>query len=209
MCANGAQRCLTSSGLKRKQNRSDVFLREFLDRRGAGAATPDGSPSRCGLKAVAFVCMGIMWVLVDLYTKSLFADVKVGQLVAGPFAGIFDIRLVHNRGAAWGMLADSTFALGVFSAVMCGAAFVYFLFTVKRASWLETIGLALVVGGGVGNAIDRFVQGYVVDFIEATFIDFPVFNVADIGVTCGIVLFMLGVLMSGAHIEDSAAEKAE
>ncbi len=184
-------------------------MREFLDRQGAGEAVIDGPPSRSGLKTVAFICTGIVWLLADLYTKSLFSDVKVGQLVAGPFAGLFDIRLVHNRGAAWGMLSDSTLALGVFSAVLCAVAFVYFLLTVKRASWLEAIGLALVVGGGIGNAVDRFVQGYVVDFIETTFIDFPVFNVADIGVTCGIVLFMVGILLSGAHTEGAAAEKTE
>ena len=53
-----------------------------------------------------------------------------------------------------------------------------------------------MVAGGIGNALDRFTLGYVVDFIETTFIDFPVFNVADIGVTCGFVLFVLGLLLS-------------
>ena len=54
----------------------------------------------------------------------------------------------------------------------------------------------VVVAGGLGNAIDRFALGYVVDFIEPVFIDFPVFNVADIGVTCGFVLFFAGMLWS-------------
>ncbi len=56
--------------------------------------------------------------------------------------------------------------------------------------------MALVVAGGLGNAIDRFTLGYVVDFIEPVFIDFPVFNVADIGVTCGFVLFVVAMILA-------------
>ena len=52
----------------------------------------------------------------------------------------------------------------------------------------------MVVAGGIGNAIDRFLMGYVVDFICADFIDFPIFNVADIGVTCGFVLLFIGLM---------------
>ena len=66
----------------------------------------------------------------------------------------------------------------------------------------------LVVAGGIGNAIDRFSQGYVVDFIEPVFIDFPVFNVADIGVTCGFVLFLVGVIVSWRHEDRLSAELA-
>lgn len=55
--------------------------------------------------------------------------------------------------------------------------------------------MGLVAAGGIGNAIDRFALGYVVDFIQPLFIDFPVFNVADIGVTCGFVLLVLSLLL--------------
>ena len=61
---------------------------------------------------------------------------------------------------------------------------------------LQMAGYALVLAGGIGNAIDRFVQGYVTDFIEFSFIDFPVFNVADIGVTCGFALIVICYFLS-------------
>ena len=64
----------------------------------------------------------------------------------------------------------------------------------------------LVVAGGIGNAIDRFSQGYVVDFIDLAFMDFPVFNVADIGVTCGFVLFLVALVMEWRH-EDALRAK--
>lgn len=71
-------------------------------------------------------------------------------------------------------------------------------------SALGALGLSLVVAGGIGNAIDRFTLGYVVDFIEPVFIDFPVFNVADIGVTCGVALFIASLIiemLKASHAE--------
>ena len=78
---------------------------------------------------------------------------------------------------------------------MCIAIALFFLFLSKNISIPETIGMALVFAGGIGNAIDRFAQGYVVDFIHFVFIDFPVFNIADIGVTCGMVLFLVSFIL--------------
>ena len=75
----------------------------------------------------------------------------------------------------------------------------------------ETVGFALVVAGGIGNAIDRFLLGYVVDFIEFAFFEFPVFNVADIGVTCGFVILIIGLIVdfSKGDESDKEATKAD
>ena len=61
----------------------------------------------------------------------------------------------------------------------------------------------MVVAGGIGNAVDRFANGFVTDFIEFSFIDFPVFNIADIGVTCGFALLIIGIIVSGRGGEAS------
>ena len=65
------------------------------------------------------------------------------------------------------------------------------------------------VAGGIGNAIDRFTLGFVVDFIEPTFIDFPIFNIADIGVTCGIILFIVSLLIHERTEAKRAARGSE
>ena len=104
--------------------------------------------------------------------------------------------LVHNTGAAWGILAGNTMALGAFSAIVVLVLAVYFLVNAKTVNLFQTVGFGLIVAGGIGNAIDRFVQGYVTDFIAVTFIDFPVFNVADIGVTCGVVILFIGLMLA-------------
>lgn len=173
---------------------------------GAPGAGPAASPScRAGGGVVRrfalFAAAALVWVAADQLAKAHFdgGAYAVGEVVAGPFAGLFRFQLVHNTGMAWGLFGDSTFTLGVFSLVVCAAVAVLFCCIARRASVPEALGLALVLGGGVGNAIDRFAQGYVVDFIDLVFMDFPVFNIADIGVTCGFVLFVVGYLVRDAR----------
>lgn len=145
--------------------------------------------------AKIFAAAVLAWLVLDQLSKAFFNGYELGEVVAGPFAGVFELRLVHNIGAAWGIFGGATTALGVFSLLVCALLLLY-LFVLEPASpKLATFGLALVFAGGVGNAIDRFALGYVVDFIEPVFIDFPVFNVADIGVTCGFVIFFISLLL--------------
>ena len=160
-----------------------------------------GVSSRPAASILALFCsVAVIWVIFDQLTKVYFeGSYELGQTSAGDF-GLFRFRLVHNTGMAWGLFGDSTFALGVLSCVVCVAILVAFLlwprFAGHRLNWLETLGLALVFAGGLGNALDRFIQGFVVDFIDFTFIDFPVFNVADIGVTCGFVIIVIGFVVA-------------
>ena len=144
----------------------------------------------------SLVLLGVagVWLALDIATKRMVADGEVGQLLHEGIPGLLDFRLVHNTGAAWGILGDSTFALGVFAIAFCAVLLVVAYLRREQAGLFEVVGFGLVLAGGIGNAIDRFTNGYVVDFIEATFIDFPVFNVADIGVTCGFVIIIIAVL---------------
>ena len=141
-----------------------------------------------------FAAVVLLWLAADIATKAVCNGYGLGEVIAGPFLGLVQFRLAHNTGAAWGMFDDSTFALGVMSLLVCAALTAYLIATAKRANLVEVVGIALVVAGGLGNALDRFTLGYVVDFIDTTFIEFPTFNVADIGVTCGFVLFFVGML---------------
>ena len=162
-------------------------------------------------KRVLFVVLAAAWVALDAFTKAQFHGGIVGRVVFGPVLGLFDFRLIHNTGGAWGIFSDSTFALGVFSLAVCLIASIYFFIASKHMNLFETVGFALVVAGGIGNAIDRFLLGYVVDFIEFAFFEFPVFNVADIGVTCGFVILIIGLIVdfSKGDESDKEATKAD
>lgn len=160
----------------------------------SAAHTANGK--KTAANTASFFAIVLVWVLIDQFSKSRFVEMAPGGVLAGPFAGIFDIRLVHNTGGAWGIFAGNTTALGVFSLVVCAVLAAYFFWQRGEINALQTVGIALIVAGGVGNAIDRFTLGYVTDFIEFSFIDFPVFNIADIGVTCGFALLFIGLLLS-------------
>ncbi|MEG0476698.1 MAG: signal peptidase II [Raoultibacter sp.] len=157
--------------------------------------------------ALVFAVVALIWLTLDGVTKAFFESTQtLGQVMPASEWGLIHFRLVHNTGAAWGMFGNATWLLGALSLLVCAALLVYLFVLAPRSSTPEVIGLALVFAGGLGNALDRFLRGYVVDFIETTFMDFPVFNVADIGVTCGFVIFIVFLLI---HEKKRAAQGSE
>ena len=149
-----------------------------------------------GRKLILFIVVSLVWIAFDRVTKIWADGVESGTVLVDDIAGLFNFVLVHNTGAAWGMFSNSTFALGIFSLVVCAIILiVLFTYLRKEGSMVQVFFLALVFAGGLGNAFDRITYSYVIDFINAKFISFPVFNVADIGVTCGIVLFLIATFV--------------
>lgn len=146
--------------------------------------------------AVFFV-LALTCLLCDIFSKQYFVQAfAAGEVSKESFLGVFQFSLVHNSGAAWGIFGDSTAILALLSLVVSVLILSYFIYISKRANLGETMGLAFIIAGGIGNAIDRITLGYVVDFIEFSFIDFPVFNIADICVTCGFAILLLGIFYS-------------
>jgi signal peptidase II len=105
--------------------------------------------------------------------------------------GLFHIVYVENTGAAFSILQGKRVFLIVFAALMLTALIVYIFLKRKSAPPMLLTGLSLVVGGGLGNLIDRVLFGYVVDYIEFQPFSFPVFNIADISVCAGCGLLFL------------------
>ena len=113
---------------------------------------------------------------------------------------VFNIVRAHNRGAAFSMLdAASGWQRWVFSALAIGvsAALIVWLKRLERGATLLAAALALVLGGALGNVIDRLRLGYVVDFIQVHWQQhyFPAFNVADAAITVGAGLLLLDALL--------------
>ncbi len=107
--------------------------------------------------------------------------------------GILDFVYVKNKGAAFSFLAHKEYGivvLSVISVLFC-LAVIWYMLKKKPKSKLLIISLSLMVGGAAGNVIDRIFRGFVVDFIEVQFINFPVFNIADIAITIGAVLIII------------------
>jgi signal peptidase II len=117
--------------------------------------------------------------------------------------GFFDLTHVRNTGAAFGMLNNMEFAykpvvMVVVALVALGAVASYAL-TLPTTQRIARYGLALILGGAVGNLIDRAAMGYVVDFVDVYWrgVHFWAFNVADSAITVGVALMLLDVLGVG------------
>lgn len=142
-----------------------------------------------------FFALAVIWLLLDRVTKGVLdASLSASGSVA-VIPGLFKLELVHNHGAAWGIFGGATIGLALLALIVCVAIIVFLIKMGEKSGILTIVGASLVFAGGIGNMIDRIVNGYVIDFISVDFIDFPVFNVADIGVTCGIVLFLIGLML--------------
>lgn len=157
-----------------------------------------------------FIPIVVVWLVLDQASKLFFnGSYHAGQVISDPILGIFRFHLVYNTGGAWSIFSGATWALGAFSLVVCIVLAAYLALTPQHPNAGELVGVSLVVAGGIGNAIDRFTLGFVVDFIEPTFIDFPIFNIADIGVTCGIILFIVSLLIHERTEAKRAARGSE
>jgi signal peptidase II len=130
----------------------------------------------------------ILVFLLDRVSKLLI-------LKGMPFSGkLVSFVMVHNAGAAFGILQGQRFFLVVFS-VFAILFICYYVFT--RHAMLnigQILGLAMICGGTAGNLFDRVGYGYVIDFIKLNFVDFPVFNVADMFINIGVALVLIGLL---------------
>ncbi len=107
--------------------------------------------------------------------------------------GFLRFTYVENKGAAFGMLSEHRWVFMSLSCVALAAIAVY-AFWKKPPSFTERFSLGLILGGGIGNMIDRVRFGYVVDFIDFQFIDFYVFNIADAAVCIGCAILFIWML---------------
>lgn len=137
-------------------------------------------------------------VLLDQWTKWLIVkNMEYAERIAiwDPLFGILSHR---NRGAAWGMLEGQMWLFSIVTvAVIC--AIVYFYHKEAKGKPVFQVGLMLLLGGAVGNFIDRLFRGEVVDFVDVLIpiinYDFPIFNVADAALTIAVVVLMIGLIM--------------
>lgn len=129
-----------------------------------------------------------MVIIIDMVTKFLFEG---HSFVLIP--KVLSVTSLHNYGAAWGIFDGMTWLLIVLTVLFVAAIVTFDIFK-KIDSPLYSVGIAFIVGGAVGNIVDRIAFGYVRDFIEFTFFKFPVFNMADSFLTVGVVLLLIKVI---------------
>ncbi len=155
------------------------------------------------------IIVALAVVIADQVGKAIVSANMELYSEAGFIPGVISFYHTRNTGAAFSMLSDKQWVFMVLSAVMI-AAISWFLVKHGKRHALLTVALALILGGGIGNMIDRIRLGYVTDFLRFDFVDFAVFNIADSCITVGAVLLGVYILFFEPKVEKRlAAQKAE
>lgn len=121
--------------------------------------------------------------------------------------GVVEFRYVENTGAAFSLLSGKQEFFIILTVLMVAVMIFYLVRYRNRSGVWMRMGMAAIMGGALGNFIDRLFCGHVIDFINPTFMDFAVFNVADIFITCGTIIFVLSVLFTPQLAEGKYAKR--
>ena len=142
---------------------------------------------------IGYLIFAVVWVALDQGVKFLVRAAIPLHTSQTFLPGLFDLTYIRNTGAAFSILRSQTWLLTVLSGI---AVVVLLVLLLRRAipSKLGMLSLSLLLAGAAGNFIDRLAFGYVTDMFQTTFMNFPVFNVADIGVVIGGFFLVLAVL---------------
>ena len=137
-----------------------------------------------------YLFISLFVVLADQGLKNyIVSNYTVGE-VHQIIPGILSFNYLQNDGAAWNILTGQMwlfYAISVIAIAVC----LYFLFNKKYKNALFDVGLALVLGGIIGNFIDRLHLKYVVDMLQLDFINFNIFNIADSAITTGVLIIFI------------------
>jgi signal peptidase II len=147
-----------------------------------------------------WLSISVLVILLDQITKYI-ANTGLVYAEAVPVVPSFNLTLLYNRGAAFSFLSDAAgWQRWFFVAISLGASvlLIVWLRKLKPQQWVLAVALSLVLGGAVGNLIDRLWLGYVIDFIQLYYKGFywPAFNVADSGISVGAVLLIWDALFA-------------
>ena len=115
---------------------------------------------------------------------------------------LLNFTLAKNRGAAFSLFSNSTTFLTIIS-VIASSLLITLILKSKKISYWNSLGLVYLLGGTLGNGIDRILKGYVLDFLEIVPIDFPIFNVADISINIAIICFTIDLFIEKKSIKKS------
>ena len=130
---------------------------------------------------ISFFC------IIDQLSK-IYIDLNYHKLLSKDFL-VFTIDLVRNYGAAFNILSGNRLLLS-FISIISTIILSYFIF-ISDNKFINRYGLSFILAGSIGNGIDRILNGYVIDFIKIKFVDFPVFNIADMVINIGVCILII------------------
>lgn len=153
-----------------------------------------------GNKAMGYYLIAIVVLVLDQISKYYFELLFDEGDTLSVIDPVLNWTLAYNRGAAFSFLANQAgwqkWFFAILGLVVSGFIIAY-LRKVPKSATILSLGLALVLGGAVGNVIDRIIHGHVIDFIHVHYANvwhYPIFNIADIGICVGMMLVVYDML---------------
>ena len=148
---------------------------------------------------IPYLAIFIVGIILDYIVKHIVrTNMKIGDTIP-LIRGVFHITYTENTGAAFSMLSDKTTLLSVVTVAVVGLL-LFLLLSDKFRGKFACVLVALIASGGTGNLIDRIFRGSVTDMFDFRLINFAIFNVADIFVTCGALLFIIVFFVSKGEV---------
>ena len=138
-------------------------------------------------KRVYFIFISILIFIGDQLTKYI-VSIDLKSLINKNLI-IFSIEYVKNYGAAFNILEGNRIFLSIVS-ISISILLLYFIINNNNLGKIDLYSYSLILGGTIGNGFDRISKGYVIDFINLNYINFPVFNIADISINVGLILIL-------------------
>ena len=146
---------------------------------------------------IIYFILAALIVVLDQVSKYFLSLQLAGGGTVKLIPGLVHMVYTQNTGAAFSFLSDMRWVLVAVSSVVIVLLILGMIRYREKIGWAGKLGLAAILGGALGNLIDRALFGYVSDFFEFAFVRFAVFNVADIFITVGAVVFCLWYLLGG------------
>ena len=138
-----------------------------------------------------FLSLSIFIILIDQFTKYLM--IHNYKIFVNIDFYLFRLDFVKNYGAAFNILSGSRIFLS-FISIIFSILLTYLILRKNTLNTVDLISYSFILGGTVGNGIDRLLRGFVIDFINLNIINFPVFNIADISINIGFLFLLYSIL---------------
>ena len=140
---------------------------------------------------IYFISLSILIIFIDQFTKYLiFTNYK---LFLNKNLLLFRLDFVKNYGAAFNIFSGNRIFLSLIS-IIFSILLIYIIFRKNTTNSIDLYSYSFILGGTIGNGIDRLLKGFVIDFINLNIVNFPVFNIADISINIGFVFLFYRII---------------
>ena len=142
-----------------------------------------------------FLSLSFLIIIIDQFTKYLMFfnyNIYVNKDLI-----LFKLDFVKNYGAAFNIFSGNRIFLSIIS-IIFSILLLYLILRKNTSKSIDMYSYSFILAGTVGNGLDRIIKGFVIDFINLNFIDFPVFNIADISINIGFILILYSIFKNNS-----------